>query len=228
MECCRRKAHGNSSLYTGTTSVQSAVYSKDGSTLYTIATGSVGPVQVFSSSQRSLLGYLNFGLANTAISPDGESAATSAFYLGINMFKVPKLVTAPLRALKLSQTTVGQLNSITATVSLLAPAPAGGLDVGIATAPSIDGYLQAPSTVTIPAGATSASFTVVINYVLQSTECFITAYSGPYAATASLTVTPSKLAFRKTPREAALSFDRWADFGSCLPRVRRAPLAKVS
>jgi hypothetical protein len=92
-----------------------------------------------------------------------------------------------LSALTLNPTTVRGRDSSTGRVTLTAPAPAGGAVVALAS--SNTSFATVPSSVTIPAGATSATFTVRTQRP-QSTIMVV--ISGSYAGTsrsATLTIT---------------------------------------
>src|SRR6266699_3917489 len=93
-----------------------------------------------------------------------------------------------LTSLTLNPSTVvgGLLGSSTGTVTLSGPAPSGGAVIALSS--SNASVASVPASVTVPAGATSASFTVNTSIVLVSTSVTI---SGSYNGTtqsASLTV----------------------------------------
>src|SRR3989441_1274743 len=96
-----------------------------------------------------------------------------------------------LSALRVDPSSVTGGDSSTGTVTLTAPAPAGGAQVALSSSdPSV---ASVPDSVAVPAGATSASFTVTTSSVSTSTPVTI---SGSYSGTtqgASLTVTPPTL-----------------------------------
>lgn len=100
-------------------------------------------------------------------------------------------VTAPgvpvLTTLTLSPTTVqgGSANS-TGTIHLTAPALTGGMTVNLS---SSNPSASVPSYVTVPAGATQATFTVTTAVVNTQTVVTITANEGGSQATANLTIT---------------------------------------
>jgi uncharacterized repeat protein (TIGR03803 family) len=77
----------------------------------------------------------------------------------------------------------------TGTVTLSAPAPAGGSTVGLS---SNSTFAIVPSTVSVPAGATSATFTVNTNngFVLSNTAVTITATLGNSTVQGNMTITP--------------------------------------
>jgi hypothetical protein len=106
--------------------------------------------------------------------------------------------TAPtLSALSVSPASVVGGNSSAGTVTLTAAAPSGGAVVPLSDNSSATAV---PGSVTVPAGATSASFTVTTTSVTAATTSTISASFGGVTRTAALTVNPST-----TPAPAALS-----------------------
>jgi len=94
-----------------------------------------------------------------------------------------------LSSLSLNPTSVVGGNSSTGTVTLTAPAPSGGFVVNLSSSnPSV---ATVPSTVTVPAGTTSATFTVSTRAVSSATSVTITASAGGVSRTATLTVNPA-------------------------------------
>jgi hypothetical protein len=90
-----------------------------------------------------------------------------------------------LSSLTLNPTSViGGLQSSTGTVTLSAPAPSGGAQVFL----SSSGPASVPSSVIVPAGATSATFTVRTSGVLFSTSATISASYNGTTRTATLAV----------------------------------------
>jgi outer membrane protein assembly factor BamB len=98
-------------------------------------------------------------------------------------------VVTTLSSLTLSPTTVIGGNSSTGTVTLSAPAPAGGATV---TLSSNNAAAQVPTSVPVLAGATMAAFTVTTSGVSSSTSAMITGTYGT-AQMATLTINPSTL-----------------------------------
>src|SRR5467141_4002872 len=91
-----------------------------------------------------------------------------------------------LSSLSLNPTSViGGLQSSTGTATLSGPAPAGGAQVLLS---SNNGAARVPSSVIIPAGATSATFPVNTSIVLFSTSAQITASYGGKTLATNLTV----------------------------------------
>jgi hypothetical protein len=99
-------------------------------------------------------------------------------------------VTPPLPTLSsitLNPTSVlGGLQSSTGTVTLSAPAPAGGVQVTLSS--SNAGVASVPLSVTVPAGATSATFKVSTSVILVSTSATISASYNGSTKTANLAV----------------------------------------
>lgn len=99
------------------------------------------------------------------------------------------LAVAPvvLIGLSLNPATVVGGKTATGTVTIDSPAPVGGIVVAVSSsAPKI---ASVPATVTIPAGATSASFLVTTTRVRRSTSVVISGAYNSIGATATLTVT---------------------------------------
>ncbi|BCW96438.1 MAG: S8 family peptidase [Fimbriimonadales bacterium] len=90
-----------------------------------------------------------------------------------------------LQSLTISPTTVLGGGSATGTVTLSAPAPAGGIVVQLRSSST---RAQAPSTVTIPAGATSANFTIRTTAGGFVTTVTITATYNGVSRSAQLTI----------------------------------------
>ena len=92
---------------------------------------------------------------------DGSATAATATLAGCTVSAPPPSTAPPLVALTLSQTTVVGGTPVTATVSLTSSAPAGSVVVWL----SSDNPTAAtvPPSVTVPAGATAATFTVTTN-----------------------------------------------------------------
>jgi hypothetical protein len=94
-----------------------------------------------------------------------------------------------LSSLTLNPTSVvGGAQSSLGTVTLSGPAPVGGASALLSS--SNTAAAQVPTSVTIPAGATSANFTVTSRAVTAATQVTISASYGGVTGTARLTVTP--------------------------------------
>jgi hypothetical protein len=98
----------------------------------------------------------------------------------------PPAPTVTLSSLTLNPTgVIGGLQSSTGTVTLSAPAPAGGANVALA---SSNGAASVPSSVAVPAGATSATFTVNTSIVVVATSATISATYDNTTLAATLSV----------------------------------------
>jgi hypothetical protein len=93
-----------------------------------------------------------------------------------------------LSAVALNPASVGGGNPSTGTVTLTAPAPAGGAAV---TLSSNKAAATVPASVTVAAGATAASFSVATTSVTAATAATISATYGGVLGTATLTITPT-------------------------------------
>jgi hypothetical protein len=97
------------------------------------------------------------------------------------------LGTLAIASVSVSPNTVLSEMPATGTVTLTAPAPAGGLAVSLWTTGAI---AYVPQTVSIPAGATTATFTITTNYTTTTQQDTITAFYNGDTKTAGITVTP--------------------------------------
>jgi hypothetical protein len=95
---------------------------------------------------------------------------------------------AALSGLSINPTSVRGGVSATGTVTLTRAAPAGGFAVSLSS--SNTGVATVPASVTLPAGATSANFTITTRAVTVQTSVTITASAGGVTRQAFLTVTP--------------------------------------
>ena len=121
--------------------------------------------------------------ASTTVTISGTySGATQSTSLTVT--PPPPLPT--VSSLTLNPTSVvGGLGSSTGTVTLSGPAPAGGAQIALS---SSNGAASVPASVTVPAGATSATFTVNTAIVLISTSSNISASYNSTTRTATLGV----------------------------------------
>src|SRR5712671_6074255 len=117
-----------------------------------------------------------------AVSQNDPNPAILAFELS----SVPASSSLSLSSLSLNPTSVAGGNSSTGTVTLSGAAPTGGAQVALS---SNNGAASVPSSVTVAAGATGATFAVSTSAVASSTTVTITAAYGGVTNTASLTVT---------------------------------------
>lgn len=83
-----------------------------------------------------------------------------------------------LAALTLSPATVLGGSTTTGTVTLTAPAPAGGAVIPLSG--SLEGQVVTPPSVTVPAGSTSATFTITAPEVLEKHWVLIQAHYGTF------------------------------------------------
>jgi len=92
-----------------------------------------------------------------------------------------------LSSLTLNPTSVGGGNSSTATVTLTAAAPSGGAVVALSSGNTSVATVQ--SSITVPAGNTSANFTVSTQRVFSNSNVVISATYAGTTKNATLTVT---------------------------------------
>ena len=98
-----------------------------------------------------------------------------------------------LASLAFNPTTVRAGSTSQGTVILTAPAPSGGAIVGLSTD---NAFGLVPATMTVPAGATSGSFTFTAKPgVLSDTPVTITASLGNSTVQATVTITPASTVF---------------------------------
>jgi len=120
------------------------------------------------------------------------SVTISASYAGVTQTALLTVKTQPtsgptLTSLTLNPTGVHGGSPSTGSVALSAPAPSGGAVVSLSS--NNTAIATVPASVTVPAGATSAAFTVTTLAVTASTTVTISASYG-VTQTASLNVTP--------------------------------------
>src|SRR2546422_183491 len=132
--------------------------------------------------------------ATFTVSTSAVTASTtvsiSGAYGGVTRSASLTVTPAPPPAPTLSSLTLNPANvfggqSSTGTVTLTGPAPAGGAQVFLS---SNNGAARVPSSVMVPAGATSATFTVNTSFVLISTSATISASYNGTTRTATLAV----------------------------------------
>src|SRR6266699_2820049 len=144
----------------------------DGRGIMTVTSGTGGNVVIYMISATKFV----------AVSQNDPNPAILEFQLS----SVPASLS--LSSLSLNPASVAGGNSSTGTVALSGPAPTGGAQVALS---SNNGAASVPPSVTVGAGATTATFVVSTSTVASSTTVTITAaYSGA-TRTASLTVTPA-------------------------------------
>jgi hypothetical protein len=130
--------------------------------------------------------------ANTTAVAAPTTVTISVAYGGVTKTASLTVMPAPppaptLSSLTLNPTSViGGVQSSTGTVTLSGPAAAGGAQVMLS---SSNGAAGIPSSVFVPAGATSATFAVSTSVVLVSTSVTISASYNSMTQTATLSVT---------------------------------------
>jgi hypothetical protein len=134
-----------------------------------------------------------FPVSSSAVSTSTQVTISSSF--GGATKSASLTVTPPplptVSFLTLNPTSViGGTQPSTGTVTLSGPAPAGGAQVSLS---SNNGAASVSSSVTVPAGVTSANFTVSTSSVAVTTTVVISASYGGATQTASLRVTPPPL-----------------------------------
>ena len=110
-----------------------------------------------------------------------------------------------LSAISLSQSDVESQAQPLATVFLTSLAPVGGIDVALSSSDTIAARI--PTSVTVAAGTSSATFTIITNTVTASTRVTITASYAGVTRTATLTVLPPTLTAVFTVRSPAKGAD---------------------
>jgi len=126
--------------------------------------------------------------SQTAINISAECNCGFAF-AGLTINPDPTTVGANISAFQLNPISVAGGTKSTGTVVLNSAAPSGGAVVSLSSANSSVAWV--PSSVTIPAGATSASFSVTSSSVTSSTAVNLSATYRGVVAPAILTVTAS-------------------------------------
>ena len=114
--------------------------------------------------------------------------------------------TAALSAVSMSPSTVGGGSGSTGTVTLTASAPSGGAVVSLAS--SNAAVASVPASVTVAAGATSATFSAATSVVSATTPVTITAGYASVSRTTTLTVAPPSQAATLTVTASGRSGER--------------------
>jgi hypothetical protein len=92
-----------------------------------------------------------------------------------------------LSSVSVTPASVPSETSMTGTVTLSAPAPAGGIVVALWTTGTI---AFVPESVTVPAGSTTGTFPVTTNDTSTTQQDTVTAFYNGFSKAASVTVTP--------------------------------------
>jgi hypothetical protein len=150
------------------------------------------------------LGFASFNITTSPVAADTNVIITGA--LGATRTATITVVApAPpplsLSSLTLNPATVTGGSPSTGTATLSAAAPSGGRVVSLSS--SNGGVASVPASVTVAAGATSATFSVTTTAVASSTPVTITGSAGGTNRTATLTVTPNLAGFRGATANAA-------------------------
>jgi LmbE family N-acetylglucosaminyl deacetylase len=130
----------------------------------------------------------SFSIGTSAVA-DNTAVTISASYGGATRSATLTVLHAVLASLTLNPTSVvggPLLGNSTGRVTLNGPAPAGGAVVALS---DNSGACSTPGSVTVAAGATSATFTVTTSIVLISTNCTVTATYKGTSRSASLQIT---------------------------------------
>jgi hypothetical protein len=129
-----------------------------------------------------------FPVSTVSISGADQVSITASFGLSSSSATL-SIGTPHLSSLTLSPSTVGAGQYSTGTVTITNPAPSGGYLVTLGTQRSA--YVQVPATVTILAGATTATFTAKPSPYTQTYTNLITASDATTKVSAVLTVNPN-------------------------------------
>ncbi len=130
----------------------------------------------------------NFSIT-TAVVTSPNTGTLSATYSGVTKtttLTVNPVPAAVLSSLTLSPTAVVGGSPSTGTITLNAAAPAGGATVALSS--SNTGVAKVPASVVVPAGSTSATFTVTTFLPKRNTSATISATYAGVGKTAALTV----------------------------------------
>jgi Domain of unknown function (DUF4082)/Bacterial Ig-like domain/Bacterial Ig domain len=138
-----------------------------------------------------------FAVATSSVASNTSASITGTY--GVSKSATLTINAATLSTLTRTPTSVVGGNNSTGTVTLTGKAPSSGAVVNLTS--SITSVAQVPATVTVPSGATSATFTITTSGVASSSSSTISAiYAGvtrtttitaTVATLSSLTLTPS-------------------------------------
>jgi len=159
-----------------------------GGAVVTLSSANTGVVTVPASV--TINAGANSATFTASTNPVAVSTAVnvSGTYRGVT--RTGKLTVNPpsLISLTLNPTSVTGGGSSTGTVTLNGPAPTGGITVALSSSNAV--VAQVPMTVAVPAGATSAQFTVTTRTVNAATSVKITASHSGINKTATLRIMP--------------------------------------
>lgn len=157
--------------------VTSLAYSKDGNVIYA---GSKIGVQSFDTANGLILENDVVGSVNgLSVSPDGTLLSFSSYIPLIGVLQ------SPITSVILSSPSIAGGHSLKGTVTLANPAPAAGVQLSLFSNTSAVTF---PSTVTVAAGKSSATFSVSTLSVPTQEIAAISAFLGGYSQSASLTI----------------------------------------
>jgi hypothetical protein len=134
----------------------------------------------------------NFGVNTSAVTANTPVTITATFG-GVSRtttltVTAPATTTASLSAISVSPTSVSGGTAAQGTITLTGGAPSGGAVVTLSSANT--SVVSVPASVTVSAGASSATFGVNTSAVTANTAVTITATFGGVSRTTTLTVTP--------------------------------------
>lgn len=185
-------ALSGSSVAVGGTVQGTVSLSAPASTALSVALGSSNAaVATVPASATIAAGAANATFTVTGVAPG--SATVTATANGATAQSATLTVTAPrvaLAAVSLSAASVVEGGSVTGTITLSAAAPTGGAVVSISGSDAV----IIPTTVTVPAGATSATFTLVARPGSGATSATVTASYAGASMSATLTITKPTVA----------------------------------
>jgi hypothetical protein len=159
----------------------------------------VPPLSVFAPATQQLFGFqVSIPTNPPAVDTDVTITATDGRYMFSDVLRVGAPPPLPLLSgVSVAPTSVVGGQSSTGTVTLSAPAPSGGT---VATLSDVGDVTTIPASVTVPAGATSASFAIATQPVSETFNANIWARVDGVEKQALLIVQPST-----SPSTASLS-----------------------
>ncbi|HVW08647.1 MAG TPA: beta-propeller fold lactonase family protein [Bryobacteraceae bacterium] len=129
-----------------------------------------------------------FTITTVATSQAAQPVIT-AFYNGSSAAATMTVTpSAALSSVSVTPGTITASNSATGTVTLNSAAPAGGLVIELWTS-GFPAFV--PTSVTVPAGATTATFPVTTSYTTTAAQSTITAFYSSGTTTTTISVTPA-------------------------------------
>ena len=129
-----------------------------------------------------------FTVTTNVVSND-TSAVISATVYGVNLKSTLSILGPQVSSVTLAATSVASLGTTTGTVTLSSNAPVGGKVVILSSSDAA--VASVPVSVTVAAGARTATFTVTAGTVVANMNATITASTDGSTVTASVTVTPA-------------------------------------